>query len=100
MANHVVLMEPWWNPAVEDQAIDRAHRYASTSLMSDHSLIIPYSVTESARQKKFTSTAFWCLIASTTGSERSVPSSDDVQAKYMFNSLLLTGTRKEGQESL
>merc|ERR1719188_2422369 len=25
-ADHVVLIDPWWNPAVEDQAIDRAHR--------------------------------------------------------------------------
>jgi hypothetical protein len=25
-ADHVLLMDPWWNPAVEAQAIDRAHR--------------------------------------------------------------------------
>ncbi|CAL8466655.1 g6191 [Coccomyxa elongata] len=25
-ANHVVLMDLWWNPSVEEQAIDRAHR--------------------------------------------------------------------------
>ena len=25
-ANHVLLVDPWWNPAVEAQAIDRAHR--------------------------------------------------------------------------
>ena len=25
-ADHVFLMDPWWNPAVEAQAIDRAHR--------------------------------------------------------------------------
>merc|ERR1719436_2229745 len=25
-ADHVLLIDPWWNPAVEDQAIDRAHR--------------------------------------------------------------------------
>ena len=25
-ANHVILMEPWWNPAVEEQAEDRAYR--------------------------------------------------------------------------
>jgi len=25
-ADHVVLLDPWWNPAVEAQAIDRAHR--------------------------------------------------------------------------
>lgn len=26
-ANHVIIMDLWWNPTVEDQAIDRAHRY-------------------------------------------------------------------------
>ncbi len=25
-ADHVIHMDPWWNPAVEDQASDRAHR--------------------------------------------------------------------------
>jgi len=25
-ADHVFLMDPWWNPAVEEQAADRAHR--------------------------------------------------------------------------
>ncbi|RAL39437.1 hypothetical protein DM860_002970 [Cuscuta australis] len=26
VACHVILLDPWWNPATEDQAIDRAHR--------------------------------------------------------------------------
>ena len=25
-ANHVFLMDPWWNPAVEEQAVERDHR--------------------------------------------------------------------------
>mmetsp|Transcript_16492 Transcript_16492/g.50502 ORF Transcript_16492/g.50502 Transcript_16492/m.50502 type:complete len:135 (+) Transcript_16492:2513-2917(+) len=25
-ANHVCLMDPWWNPAVEEQAVDRVYR--------------------------------------------------------------------------
>ena len=25
-ANHIFVLEPWWNPAVENQAIQRAHR--------------------------------------------------------------------------
>ena len=29
-ADHVFLLEPWWNPAVEDQAADRAHRIGQT----------------------------------------------------------------------
>ncbi len=29
-ADYVFLMDPWWNPAVEDQATDRAHRIGQT----------------------------------------------------------------------
>ena len=29
-ADHVILLDPWWNPAVEDQATDRAHRIGQT----------------------------------------------------------------------
>jgi len=25
-ASHVFLLDPWWNPATEEQAIDRVHR--------------------------------------------------------------------------
>lgn len=30
MANHVMLLDLWWNPAVDEQAIDRAHRLGQT----------------------------------------------------------------------
>ncbi|RZC63975.1 hypothetical protein C5167_025729 [Papaver somniferum] len=29
-ACHVILLDPWWNPTTEDQAIDRAHRLGQT----------------------------------------------------------------------
>jgi len=29
-ANNIFLMDPWWNPAVEDQAIERVHRIGQT----------------------------------------------------------------------
>ncbi|KAI3986350.1 hypothetical protein MKX01_002195 [Papaver californicum] len=29
-ACHVILLDPWWNPTAEDQAIDRAHRLGQT----------------------------------------------------------------------
>jgi len=29
-ANHVLLVDPWWNGTLEDQAIDRVHRYGQT----------------------------------------------------------------------
>lgn len=30
VANHVLLLDLWWNPTTEDQAIDRAHRIGQT----------------------------------------------------------------------
>lgn len=30
VANHIFLMDPWWNPACEMQAIQRAHRIGQT----------------------------------------------------------------------
>ncbi|KVH89567.1 Helicase, C-terminal [Cynara cardunculus var. scolymus] len=29
-ACHVILLDLWWNPTTEDQAIDRAHRIGQT----------------------------------------------------------------------
>ncbi|XP_031284842.1 helicase-like transcription factor CHR28 [Pistacia vera] len=29
-ACHVILLDPWWNPTTEDQAVDRAHRIGQT----------------------------------------------------------------------
>jgi SNF2 family DNA or RNA helicase len=29
-AEYVILLDPWWNPAVEAQAIDRTHRIGQT----------------------------------------------------------------------
>lgn len=29
-ADYVYLIDPWWNPAIENQAIDRSHRIGQT----------------------------------------------------------------------
>jgi SNF2 family DNA or RNA helicase len=38
-ADHIFLMDPWWNPAVEDQAADRAHRIGQTQSVLIHRLV-------------------------------------------------------------
>jgi SNF2 family DNA or RNA helicase len=45
-ADHVFLLDPWWNPAVEDQAADRAHRIGQTRPVLVHRLVARETVEE------------------------------------------------------
>ncbi len=45
-ANHVVLYDRWWNPAVEDQARDRAWRIGQQHTVISHRLVCPGTVDE------------------------------------------------------
>jgi SNF2 family DNA or RNA helicase len=45
-ASHVVLYDRWWNPAVEDQARDRAWRIGQTRTVVAHRLVCPGTVDE------------------------------------------------------
>ena len=45
-ASNVVLYDPWWNPAVEAQAIDRSHRIGQTDTVNAFRLIAPGTVEE------------------------------------------------------
>ncbi|KAG8913842.1 hypothetical protein FRC01_004354 [Tulasnella sp. 417] len=45
-ANVVVLMDPWWNPTIEDQAYDRVHR----KTVYIHKLLIPNTIEERIEQ--------------------------------------------------
>jgi superfamily II DNA or RNA helicase len=46
-ADYVIHLDPWWNPAVEDQAADRAHRIGQ-----DHPVTIYRLVTEDTVEEK------------------------------------------------
>ncbi len=45
-ADHIFLLDPWWNPAVEDQAADRAHRIGQTRPVVVHRLVAQDTVEE------------------------------------------------------
>lgn len=45
-ADTVVHFDPWWNPAVEDQATDRAHRIGQTRVVTSYKLIARGTVEE------------------------------------------------------
>lgn len=45
-ASYIFLMDPWWNPAVERQAIDRAHRIGQENKLTVYRPIIKETVEE------------------------------------------------------
>jgi SNF2 family DNA or RNA helicase len=45
-ADTVVHFDPWWNPAVEDQATDRAHRIGQSKVVTSYKLITRDTVEE------------------------------------------------------
>ena len=46
-ANYVIHMDPWWNPAVEEQATDRAHRIGQTQAVTVYRLVAGNTIEES-----------------------------------------------------
>ena len=45
-ADEVVLFDPWWNPAVEDQAVARAHRIGQKRSVTAHRLLTRGTIEE------------------------------------------------------
>jgi SNF2 family DNA or RNA helicase len=45
-ADYVIHMDPWWNPAVEDQASDRAHRIGQQRPVTVYRLIARHTIEE------------------------------------------------------
>ena len=45
-ADYVIHMDPWWNPAVEEQASDRAHRIGQTRPVTIYRLITQNTIEE------------------------------------------------------
>jgi SNF2 family DNA or RNA helicase len=48
-APYVILYDPWWNPAVESQAIDRTHRIGQTQNVFAYRLVVKDSIEEKIR---------------------------------------------------
>jgi hypothetical protein len=49
-ASYVVLFDPWWNPAVEAQAIDRTHRIGQKQTVFAYRLLIKNTIEEKIRR--------------------------------------------------
>jgi SNF2 family DNA or RNA helicase len=67
-ADTVVHFDPWWNPAVEDQATDRAHRIGQTKNVNVYKLIAAGTVEEKILELSAKKRALMSNVLSTEGS--------------------------------
>lgn len=49
-ADYVIHLDPWWNPAIEDQASDRAHRMGQTRPVTIYRLVTKNTIEEKILQ--------------------------------------------------
>ncbi len=80
-ASYVVLFDPWWNPAVEAQAIDRTHRIGQTNKVMAYRLLIKNSIEEKIRQLQKKKQA---LAQDVLGEERFSQSLTIEDLQYLF----------------
>ncbi|MCH2211166.1 MAG: SNF2 family helicase [Fuerstiella sp.] len=80
-AEYVFLLDPWWNPAVEAQAIDRAHRVGQTKTVFAYRMICRDTVEEKILQlqKQKRELADAILAGDSKGSILSEMSLDDLE---------------------
>ncbi len=67
-ADYVFLLDPWWNPAVEDQAIDRVHRIGQTNTVFVYRMVTAGTIEERIQALKVEKKQlFNQVVAGTTG---------------------------------
>ncbi len=82
-ASYVILYDPWWNPAVENQAIDRCHRIGQESKVNAYRLLVKDSVEEKIRVLQQQKSAMATSILGEEGFTRNLELDD---LKYLFSS--------------
>ena len=71
-ASYVFLLDPWWNPAVEDQATDRAHRIGQTQPVTVYRLVAAGTIEESIYAMHETKRALMDAVMAGAGSSRAL----------------------------
>jgi len=66
-ADTVIIYDPWWNPAVESQAIDRAHRIGQDKPVHVYRLVTEDSVEQKIMELKRKKTALIEALVNDTG---------------------------------
>lgn len=74
-ADYVFVMDPWWNPAVEEQAIDRAHRIGQKRPVNVYRLVAKGTIEEKVSQLQQCKRDLFTSVVKSSGSLTELASS-------------------------
>jgi len=81
-ADTVIIFDPWWNPAVEEQAIDRAHRIGQDKAVFVYRLVAAGTIEEKMDELKARKRALADGLFDREGRMASTLTEDDVKALF------------------
>lgn len=81
-ADTVIVIDPWWNPSVERQAIDRAHRIGQTRSVNVYRLITTGTIEEKIQALQSKKKDLFDALVNETGSTLSKLTWEDVRSLF------------------
>jgi superfamily II DNA or RNA helicase len=79
-ADYVFVLDPWWNPAVEAQAVDRAHRIGQQRPVIVYRLVASGTIEEKVMELKARKAALFAQVLDGDGGMATPIGADDVRA--------------------
>jgi superfamily II DNA or RNA helicase len=81
-ADYVFLLDPWWNPATEAQAIDRTHRIGQTKNVMVYRLISAGTIEEKVMALKARKAELFASVIDSDGAFGSALNAEDIRALF------------------
>ena len=81
-ADYCFLLDPWWNPATEAQAVDRTHRIGQTRHVMVYRLIASGTIEEKVMALKARKAELFSSVIDSEGAFSSSLSADDIRALF------------------
>ncbi len=81
-ADYVFVLDPWWNPAAENQAVDRAHRIGQDRPVMVYRLVAAQTIEEKVMALKARKAELFASVFSGEGAVGTGIDADDVRALF------------------
>ncbi|TIC88761.1 DEAD/DEAH box helicase [Nocardioides sp. GY 10113] len=81
-ADYVFVLDPWWNPAAEAQAVDRAHRIGQTNRVHVYRMVATDTVEEKVMELKARKAELFAQVIDGEGAMTTALSAEDIRSLF------------------